>query len=107
MLLLIFELETAVISDDRLRGGLKWFLLTIKTICYFFIVYAFYGYLSKYGVITNLQPFNIADVCSLLGTDWNYVVDLDDYPPIDAAACVASAGAGVGADRGDRDPGNT
>lgn len=92
VLLLIFELETAVISDDRLRGGLKWFLLTIKSICYFFIVYAFYGYLSKYGVITNLQPFSIADVCSLLGTDWNYVVDLDDYPPIDAATCAALQG---------------
>lgn len=92
VLLLIFELETAVISDDRLKGGLKWFLLMVKSVCYFFIVYAFYGYLSKYGVITDLMPFSIADVCSLVGTDWNYVVDLDDYPPIDAMACTALQG---------------
>jgi hypothetical protein len=68
------------------------FLLAAKAICYFFIVYAFYGYLSKYFVITDLLPFNIADVCSLAGSDWNYVVDLDDYPPIDAAACAVMNG---------------
>jgi len=92
VLLLIFEFETAIIPDERLKGGLKWFLLLLKAMCYFFIVYAFYGYLSKYVVITHLLPFSIADVCSLVGTDWNYVVDLDDYPPIDAAACTTMQG---------------
>lgn len=92
VLLLVFEFETAIIPDERLRGGLKWFLLALKVICYFFIVYAFYGYLSKYGVIIDLLPFSIPDVCSLAGTDWNYVVSLDDYPLIDAAACAAMQG---------------
>lgn len=92
VLLLVFEFETAIISDEKLKGGLSWLLLAIKAICYFFIVYAFYGYISKYIVITNLLPFTIADVCSLVGTDWNYVVSLDDYPPIDAAGCTAMQG---------------
>jgi hypothetical protein len=92
VLLLVFESETAIISDEKLKGGLIWFLLVVKAICYFFIAYAFYGYISKYMVITNLLPFSIADVCSLVGTDWNYVVDFDDYPPIDAAACAALQG---------------
>jgi hypothetical protein len=92
VLLLVFEFETAIIPDEKLKGGLKWVLLLIKAICYFFIIYAFYGYLSKYVVITNLLPFSIADVCSLVGTDWNYVVDMDDYPPIDAVACAALQG---------------
>jgi hypothetical protein len=92
VLLLVFEFETAIIPDEKLKGGLKWVLLLIKAICYFFIIYAFYGYLSKYVVITNLLPFSIADVCSLVGTDWNYVVDMDDYPPIDAVACSALQG---------------
>ena len=55
-------------------------------------MYAFYGYLSKYGVIIDLLPFSITDVCSLAGTDWNYVVSLDDYPLIDAAACAEMQG---------------
>ena len=92
VLLLVFEFETAIIPDERLRGGLKWFLLALKVICYFFIVYAFYGYLSKYGVIIDLLPFSSTDVCSLAGTDWNYVVSLDDYPLIDAAACAEMQG---------------
>ena len=92
VLLLVFEFETAIIPDERLRGGLKWFLLAVKAVCYFFIVYAFYGYLSKYVVITNLLPFSITDICSLVGTDWNYVVNLDDYPLIDTAACTAMQG---------------
>ncbi len=88
VLLLIFEFETAIISDEKLKGGLKWFLGVVKVFCYFFIVYAFYGYVNKYFVITDLIPLNIADACGLAGSDWNYVVDLDDYPPLDAAACL-------------------
>ena len=92
VLLLIFEFETAIIPDEKLKGGLNWFLLSIKAVCYFFIVYAFYGYISKYIVITDLLPFSIDDVCSLAGSGWNYVADLDDYPPIDAASCAMLQG---------------
>lgn len=92
LLLLIFEFETAILSDSRLKGGIRWLLLALKAACYFFIVYAFYGYISKYIVITSLLPFNIADVCSLAGTDWNLVLSLDDYPPIDATSCLAMQG---------------
>jgi len=89
VLLLVFEFETAIIPDEDLKGGLKWFLSVLKVVCYFLIVYAFYGYLSKYLVITDLLSFQISDICSLAGSDWNYVLSLDDYPPIDAAACAA------------------
>jgi len=92
LLLLLFELETAVIPDEKLKGGLKWALMGVRAVCYFFIVYAFYGYCMKFLVITNLVPFHIGDVCSLAGTAWNFVADLDDYPPIDAVACVALQG---------------
>ncbi|MFN2167972.1 MAG: hypothetical protein ACK2U9_17155, partial [Anaerolineae bacterium] len=87
VLLLLFELETAVISDDRLQGGLKWTLMAIRTLSYFFIVYAFYGYCAKYFVVTDVLPFSVNDACSLAGQGWNYVASLDDYPPLDASAC--------------------
>lgn len=92
VLLLIFEFETAIIPDEKLKGRLSWFLLAIKALCYFFIVYAFYGYVSKYLVITHLAPFSMANICDLVGTDWNYVLRLDEYPPIDAAACASLQG---------------
>ena len=92
VLLLLFELETAVISDAKLQGGLKWFITSIVAICYVLISWAFYGYVVKYGVIMDVVPFSIVDVCSLVGTEWNYVVDLDDYPPIDSTSCLALQG---------------
>jgi len=92
ILLLLFELETAVIPDDKLQGTLKWVMMAVRITCYFFIVYAFWGYLYKYGVITDIAPISLADVCSLAGGDWNYVADLDDYPPIDAASCALLQG---------------
>jgi len=92
VLLLLFELETAVIPDEKLKGGLNWLFVAIRTICYALIVYSFWGYCVKYGMITNVTPFDIADVCSLVGTEWNYVDLLDEYPPIDLATCTAMQG---------------
>ena len=67
VLLLLFELETAVIPDEKLKGGLKWFFTAVVAVCYVLITWAFYGYVAKYGVITDAVPFSIADVCSLVG----------------------------------------
>ena len=61
-LLLLFELETAVIPDHLLKGGLKWVLIALSALAYFFIIYSFYGYCVKLGVVTDLLAFNIADV---------------------------------------------
>ena len=89
LLLLLFELETAVISDERLQGYRKWIPAGVRLICYFFIVYASYGYWAKYQMVSNLAPFPSADVCGLIGSDMAYVVTLDEYLPIDADACAA------------------
>jgi hypothetical protein len=95
VLLLLFELETAIIPDHLLKGRLKWLLKGLAGICYFFIVYSFYGYCYKYGVLTDLVPFDIDDVCSLIGTEFTYVFELDDYLPLDEAVCTAMNGQSV------------
>jgi hypothetical protein len=92
VLLWLFELETAIISDEKLQGNLKWLLMAVRTISYTFIVYSFWGYCLKYGMISDAVPFSIEDVCSLVGSDWNYLFLLDEYPPIDQAACTAMQG---------------
>lgn len=92
VLLLLFELETAVIPDDRLRGRLKWGLMAVRSVSYAFILWAFWGYCAKYGVISDLAPFAIADVCALVGSDYTWIYTLDEYLPIDAAACAALSG---------------
>ena len=95
ILLLLFELETAIIPDHLLKGRLKWVLKSLAGVCYFFIVYSFYGYCYKYGVITDLVSFNVDDICSLIGTDFTYVFDLDDYLPLDQTVCTTMNGQSV------------
>jgi len=87
VLLLMFELETAVISEEKMRGGLKWVFGAIALACYFFILYSFYGYCVKFGMISAVEPFVVDDACALLGGDWNVIASLDDYPPLDASTC--------------------
>lgn len=92
VLLLIFELETAVIPDEKLEGRLKWLLLAIKAVAYGFIVWAFWGYVSKWGYLSQTVLFSADDVCSLVGQGFSWVNDLDQYPALDATSCAALQG---------------
>ena len=91
VLLWLFELETAVISDERLRGGVKWLLLAVKALCYAFIVTAFFGYLGAWLQVTDLAPF-LADPCGLVATGGSWMETLDEYPALDAATCALLQG---------------
>jgi len=92
VLLLLFELETAVIPDQKLKGGLKWVLMAIRTVSYVIIVRMAWGYVVKYLLISDIEPFLVADACDLVGGSFTYVADLDEYLPIDAVACAALQG---------------
>ncbi len=89
ILLLMFELETAVISDEKLSGTLKWGFSGLRGLCYLFIAWSFYGYIIKYGVVTDFSSLNIADVCALVGTDFTFAHSLDDYLPLTPETCAA------------------
>ena len=86
-LLLLFELETALIPDERLAGNLKWWLSAFRGVCYFFIGYAFYGYIAKYNLLSQFSAFAVTDICDYLDGGFTYIADLDEYPPIDANSC--------------------
>ena len=45
VLLLMFELETYVLEDHHYSPVVTWTLHGVRTLCYTFIVYAFYGYI--------------------------------------------------------------
>lgn len=92
VLLLLFELETAVIPDEKLRGGLKWPLTAVRAVCYVFIVWAFWGYWVQLGLVSGLEPFAAADPCSLAGSRFTWLHTLDEYLPIDSATCAAMTG---------------
>ena len=87
VLLLIFELETSILSDEVLKSSVNWVLLFVKAICYFFIFYAAYGYVAKLLFVLNTSALQYQDVCNLIGTSYTYIVTLDEYLPITESAC--------------------
>lgn len=87
ILLLLFELETSVLPDEAIVGWVKRVLHGIRAFCYLFIVYALYGYAIELLTLYNIEPMVLADVCSLVGSDWSVLVFIDEYEAITQANC--------------------
>ena len=95
VLLLMFELETYQLADHHFTSRVTLALHSLRTICYGFIVYAFYGYVTKLTFLLGMTAApNITDVCSLASVQWSYAIDLDEYQLINAANC-GSFSAGI------------
>ena len=92
ILLILFELETYVIDDDKIKGFLKFLFVGIRSICYIFIVYAFFGYVIEYQRMMTFAPFAVDDVCTLADSTFSYVEWLDEYVKLTAENCGALAG---------------
>ena len=86
LLLLLFELETYVISDHYLTRRVKVALFAVRGLAYVFILYSLYGYLSRYISVLAVESFG-QDPCTLVGTGFTYMVTLNDYKPITADLC--------------------
>ena len=87
VLLLMFELETYVLEDENFTRPVTWSLHGLRTICYAFIVYAFYGYIVNLLAFNGMTPLaNVNDLCALAG-QWSYSTSLDEYTAITAANC--------------------
>lgn len=89
VLLLMFELETYILDDRRFTRKVTFTLHGLRALCYAFIIYAFYGYLTKLLYLLGAAPAAaaISDLCALGAHEWAYAVDLDEYKMIDALNC--------------------
>lgn len=87
VLLFVFELETATLSDTRLKGWLGYWLTAFKSICYAFILYSLYGYLLKFNLVTAVSPSSISDSCTLLNQGWTFIDSLNEYFSISQKNC--------------------
>ncbi|MBT6034955.1 MAG: hypothetical protein HOH18_00630 [Kordiimonadaceae bacterium] len=93
ILLLLFELETWIISDDVLEdNGVKWGLMAIRTICYGLIIYAVYGYFSKFFMLHDVAPLLVQDVCSLIDGEMAMIITMDEYVYLTAENCTSLSG---------------
>ena len=89
ILLLMFELETSVLDDNKLRGGLKWVLHGLRGLCYLALGYAFTGYYDELVTLYQVTPLAVTDACSLVESGYSLLMDLDEYLPLDSGNCVA------------------
>ena len=91
LLLLVFELETFVLADDKIRGWVKLSLNGVSAFCYLFIIYSFYGYVAEMASLTNLLPLT-GSACDLAASGgWSLAVGQDDYVPLTAENCAPLA----------------
>ena len=96
VLLLMFELETYALDDDKFTRTTTWLLHGLRAICYAFIVYAFYGYIANLAFVVDTVPVaGVSDVCALLPGEWSWATTLDEYERITAANCASWSEAGV------------
>jgi hypothetical protein len=88
ILLLLFELETSVLDDDRIRGVVKYTLHGVRGLCYVAIVYAFTGYVAELLTLYHSSAMPAAwSACADLGGRWSVIQTLDEYLPLSAANC--------------------
>jgi len=88
LLLLLFELETAVLQPNTLsKPRVKISFALIRVFSYGFIIYAFYGYISKMLLISGISPYPIDDVCALIAQNFSTIDNLDEYPMLVADSC--------------------
>ena len=90
ILLLMFELETYVLDDEHFTRRVTWALHGMRAFCYAFIVYSFYGYLTKLLFFSGAIPLTgVSDLCALVDGTWAYAVDIDEYETLTSANCAA------------------
>ena len=93
VLLLLFELETYILSDDHFTRKVTWSLHGIRVFSYFFIVLAFLGFTQVLAETLATTPFEITDLCALAGSDWAYGTDLSTFILLTPENCAAFSGA--------------
>ena len=87
ILLLLFELETAVLEDRKIHGLTRWLLHGIRGLCYLAIAYAFTGYCAELTTLYAATPLAGFHPFAELASGLSVLVDIDEYVPLDAANC--------------------
>ncbi|QFU74267.1 hypothetical protein EY643_00610 [Halioglobus maricola] len=92
LLLLLFELETSVLDDNRIQGWVKRSLHWVRLICYAAVFYAFTGYYAELAMLYDATALPGFDPCAALDRGLSLHVDMDEYVPLDAANCAVNSG---------------
>jgi hypothetical protein len=86
ILLLLFEAETAVIPDHRLKGLLRLAIHLVRMLCTLAICLAFLGYIAEWRTLLASMPVT-QSACSLVSDNWVVMLKLDEFIPLTAGNC--------------------
>ena len=86
ILLLLFEAETAVIPDHRLKGLLRLAIHAVRMLCTLAICLAFWGYIAEWRTLLASMPVT-ESACSLVSDNWVVMLKLDEFIPLTAGNC--------------------
>ncbi|WP_439106214.1 hypothetical protein [Congregibacter sp.] len=95
VLLLLFELETSVLDDEKIRGRVKLGLHGIRLLCGGAIVWAFTGYCAELITLYKVTPMEAWNGCAQLADDWSLLLTLDEYEPLSVQNCFVVADAAL------------
>lgn len=88
VLILLFELETYLLSDEQFTPLVKRLLHGIRLACYAFILHTAYAYSANvYKLYTDAKPLpEVTDLCQLADDKLSFITN-QDYVYIDADNC--------------------
>ncbi|MGB0863491.1 MAG: hypothetical protein ACPGXZ_11285 [Saprospiraceae bacterium] len=85
-LLMLFELETWIISDENLKKGyLRAILKTFSLIFFSFVLYSFWGYVAAYFWLIPFESVDLANICDVSGQSW--MTETDKFETISSDNC--------------------
>ncbi len=90
LLLLLFELETYLLSDEiQSRPGVMALVHGVRIVCYLSLTHTLYAYTIIYYDLAQVTAISgVTDLCQLLSPDISFVRNLD-YTDLNAANCAS------------------
>lgn len=85
-LLLFFELETYVLSDSTLRGGVGRLIHLVRLLCLATISVACWGYFAEFVGLLGTYSITPAN-CGLVDSSWSVLANLDRFEPLALNPC--------------------
>ncbi len=86
VLLLLFEMETYVLSDSQVRRH-RWSLHGIRFLSYFFILLSYQGYWAKSLDLYEVTPIQAVSACELVDHETVYMLTLDEFADLTGDNC--------------------
>ena len=86
-LLIFFELETYVLSDNTLRGGTGRVIHVVRALCLATISIACWGYFAEFAGLLGVSSVN-ASTCGAIDSGWSVLVNLDRFESLTIDPCL-------------------